>query len=150
MYVIQYLTGQLPQYLVRAYDLHTGRLLPRPIADRREESDAMTGSPVTRVTSSDGAWAYTLYDRRSGRPFVHALDTEHRRAVCVDMPWRKVSQLMWSVRMSLVEGGKRIVLRQPGAKRLASIDTRTFAVRSFSRPTVAGARLAAARLITRG
>lgn len=134
LYLIQYLKGKPARYVVRAYDVREGRLLQTAIADPREQRETMSGSPVTRVASRDRVWAYTLYHRPGSRPFVHALDTEHRRAVCVDLPWRNVRQAMWSVRMSLVAGGRRIVLRQPGVRRLASIDTRTFAVRGFRRP----------------
>lgn len=134
LYLIQHLKGKATRYLVRAYDLRAGRLLRAPIADPREEGETMTGSPVTRLASSDREWAYTLYDRRGGRPFVHALDTAHRRAVCIDLPWRNVGQAMSAVRMRLAAAGRRIVLHQQGRGRLASIDTQTFAVRAFRRP----------------
>jgi hypothetical protein len=131
LYLIQYLTGGT--YRVRAYDARAKRLLPGAIVDKREAGEAMTGSPVTRVWRRGRAWAYTLYNR-PGRPFVHALDTVHRRSVCIDLPWRNVQPAMWSVRMDLVPGGRTIVLQQPGVGRLASINTRTFGVRAFRRP----------------
>jgi hypothetical protein len=132
LYVIQYLSDAL-RYVVRAYDLATRHLLPGAIADRREEG-AMAGSPVTRETSAGRGWAYTLYARQPGRPFVHALDTEHRQAVCIDLPWRSTDQAVWSVRMTLSRDGRRLVLSQKGVGRLAVVDTRTFAVRAFRRP----------------
>ena len=69
----------LNNYAVRAYDLRTRRLLPRPVVDPHEADEPMRGIPVTRVPSTDGRWAYTLYD--NGRhSFVHALDTARRTA----------------------------------------------------------------------
>ena len=34
--------------------------------------EKMGGSPLTRATSLDGRWAYTLYDGAGRTPFVHA------------------------------------------------------------------------------
>ena len=45
----------------------------------------MRGYPITRATSSDGSWAYTLYSG-SKKPFVHALDTANGSAHCIDLP----------------------------------------------------------------
>ena len=44
----------------------------------------MTGVPVTRLPSPDGRWDYTLY-QSAEHPFVHALDTQRRTAVCIDL-----------------------------------------------------------------
>jgi hypothetical protein len=71
-------------YEVRAYDLTTGKLAPDPVIDPREPDEDMVGTPMTRVTSADGRWAYTLY--QAEEPFVHALDTVGRTAVCIDLP----------------------------------------------------------------
>src|SRR5436305_470604 len=62
-------------YVVRAYDLRTNRLLPGRIADRTQKSWIMQGSAMTRTTSPDGRWVYTLYYNPGGYPFVHALAT---------------------------------------------------------------------------
>jgi len=34
---------------------------------------------MTRTTSVDGRWVFTLYQNPGGYPFVHALDTVHAR-----------------------------------------------------------------------
>ena len=63
LYLIEYVKPQNPtRYRVRALDLDSGRLLPGTIVDPREPDEAMRGFPITRETSSDGRWAYTLYD----------------------------------------------------------------------------------------
>jgi hypothetical protein len=81
MYLIQYLSPTDPsRYLVRAYNLRAGRLLAKPITDPREPAEKMRGAPLTRATSANGRWAYTLYDGAGKTPFVHALDTRKRTA----------------------------------------------------------------------
>jgi hypothetical protein len=112
LYLIQSLTaGNANRYLVRAYDLRGDRLVNRVIADRRE-SGPMTGSPVTRATTRDGRWAYTLYTRGDGTAFVHALDTVHLAAVCVDLPWKDWGG--WSVAMWVSRDGGELHLRRLG------------------------------------
>jgi hypothetical protein len=87
MYVIQYRSaGDLSHYIVRDYDLRTNRLLPGKIADRSEDEETMAGYAMTRTTSADGRWVYTLYQKPSGKPFVHALDTVGAAAYCIDLP----------------------------------------------------------------
>jgi hypothetical protein len=89
MYLIQYThpaSNDLTHYIVRGYDLRTSRLMPGKIADRREGEDTMAGYALTRTTSADGRWVYTLYQKPNGEPFVHALDTVRAAAYCVDLP----------------------------------------------------------------
>lgn len=93
MYLIQYTKGassyNLSHYIVRGYDMRTRRLLPGKIADRAEHEKTMAGYAMTRTTSADGRWVYTLYEKPSGEPFVHALDTVHGAAYCIDLPENK-------------------------------------------------------------
>lgn len=106
----------ITHYKVRAYDLERGRLLPRPIVDPEEPDERMAGLPVTRATSPDGRWAYTLYDGDGHEPFIHALDTVGRRAVCIDLPQlegrkfegRKLN--VFNLRLRLGEGGSRLTV----------------------------------------
>ncbi len=74
-YLIQYTSRLDPtRYRVRALSTRTGTLLRGDIVDPRDRGEAMRGRPITRVNSSDGRRAYTLYVG-NGQPFVHALDT---------------------------------------------------------------------------
>jgi hypothetical protein len=128
LYLIQYRGSQWAinaSYAVRAYNLNTHRLYPGAIVDRREPDEKMTGQPVTRV--EPGAWTYTLYSRTGKRPFVHALDTAHRRAFCVDLPWRNSARWINGVRMR-VRGGE-LLLRRNGNV-IARVDRETLEVRS--------------------
>lgn len=83
-YLIRYFSRDPSQYEVRAYDLERERLVARPITDPNEAQEEMYGFPMSRATSPDGRWAYTLYDGRE-HPFIHALDTSGRTAVCIDL-----------------------------------------------------------------
>lgn len=128
LYLIQSLASRdSARYLVRAYDLRLGRLLTRAIADR-EERGPMTGSPVTRATTRPGEWAYTLYAKANGTAFVHALDTVHRRAVCVDLPLLHATDWIWDARMRVSRDGTKLVIRQIGGPRQVVVDLRTWAV----------------------
>lgn len=126
LYLIQYASSDISQYAVRAYDLPAHRLLAEPVVDPRERDEAMTGFPVTRVMSTGDRWAYTLYFRPSGAPFVHALDTVHRRAVCVDLP-SPSSTDVGNGRLRLTPDGTTLQVDVDGGLG-ARIDTRTFAV----------------------
>jgi hypothetical protein len=139
MFAIEYLSAPptAARYRVRAVDLVHGRLLPGMIVDKREADEPMRGRPITRATSSDGAWAYTLYQRGQARPFIHALDTTRNAAVCIDLPWRNAAAAMWDVRLRL-NGGRSLELWQPVTGRLAVVDTKSFTVRAFHRPVATG------------
>lgn len=115
LYLIQILSTDGPvRYLVRAYDLKLGRLLPGAIADKSEPG-AMTGYPISRVASADGRWAYTLYQRTNGTAFIHALDTTGRRAVCLDLAGRG-SMDFGSTRLTLTRDGQHLVVHRAGGK----------------------------------
>jgi hypothetical protein len=133
MYLIQYTSAQnWNRYRVRAYDLRARRLLADPIVDKREAGEAMTGWPVTRATGGDGRWVYTLYSRVKGSPFVHALDTRGRAAVCIDLPWHGSPNALTGIRMRL--DGDRLVLTKRRAV-LATVNVSTLSVASVRVPT---------------
>jgi len=88
LFLIQHVSQEnLFEYRVRAYDLVEKRLLSRIVADKRQRDWNMNGYPVARAATPDGRWVYTLYSNSNNYPFVHALDTVHRTAVCVGIPW---------------------------------------------------------------
>jgi len=129
LYLIQGLPGR---YLVRAYDLRRGRLLTGAIADRREKGP-MSGAPVTRATTTDGRWAYTLYLRGNGTGFIHALDTVGRTAVCIDLPWEAMDAWAWDAQLWVSRDGRTLHLRQRGTNgRHAVVDTRTWKLKVSS------------------
>ena len=90
LYLIQYASVRdLSHYIVRAYDLRAHRLIPGKIADLSEDEKTMAGSAVTRTTSANGRWVYTLYQKPSGEQFIHALDTVGSAAYCIDLPRKR-------------------------------------------------------------
>ncbi len=119
MFLIQYLSTQNAiRYRVRAFDLSSSRLLPGAIVDKSEPKEPMTGSPITRAASSDGTWAYTLYQRAGKEPpFIHALDTQHRRAVCLDLAWKGSQDSLSRIRIVLSRNQKTILLRDRASGR---------------------------------
>lgn len=125
LYLIQYTSPNDPlQYRVRALDLLNGKLHPDPVVDKREPDEAMNGHPLTRATSPDGRWAYTLYEG-STHPFVHALDTANRDARCIDLDWLHGRKDLWQLRFAVDAGGDELRVRARG-KDVALVDTRTF------------------------
>jgi hypothetical protein len=123
LYLIRHVVSSDNRYQVKAYDLKAGRLLPGTIADKRQAGWLMTGYPVARVTSSDSRWVYTFYQQSDNYPFVHALDTVDRTAVCIGLPWDWEGQdaAIGKAQLTLADG--KLVIAS-GAKRFA-IDTRT-------------------------
>jgi hypothetical protein len=118
--------GPNPRYRVRVFDLETGRLGRGAIVDRLEKESVMGGQPVTRATSPDGRWAYTLY-ARPGEPFVHALDTARSEAYCIDLPLRLGEVKQWGLRLGIAPDGTLAVRR--GRSTVAVVNTKTFIVR---------------------
>ena len=119
LYLIQYLSKRdITDYAVRAYDMRARRLFRQPVVDPREPEEDMSGEPLSRVMDAAGRWAYTLYASEE-HPFVHALDTEQRTAVCIDLE---------------IHGGEALAMRGDrldvlgGGRVLASIDTSTHRV----------------------
>jgi hypothetical protein len=126
LYLVQHITaGPSPKYRVRVYDLAGGQLLPNAVIDRLVSKAIMGGQPVTRVTTTDGRWAYTLYARHQGKPFVHALDTARRKAFCIDLPLRLGEAKQMRLRMRLRQDELTVRL---GEEKLAAVDMRSFVV----------------------
>jgi hypothetical protein len=108
MYLVQY-QGNVGRYVVRAVNLTSGKLVQGRIADKSQKSWVMQGLPVTRVSSADGRFVYTLYANPGGYPFVHVLDTMTKTAHCVGIPWRGGDDRPWSMRLALRDDGKLAV-----------------------------------------
>jgi hypothetical protein len=125
LYLIQYVSPRDPtRYLVRAYDLRAGHLLAKPVTDPRSRGEKMRGSPITRATSPDGRWAYTLYDGAGKTPFIHALDTRARTARCIDLDGLARSYLS-ELRLKVGPAASTLTVRH-GQEVEAVVDTKTF------------------------
>src|SRR4051794_17991288 len=124
LYLIQYRTPNPLDYAVRAYDVARRQLLPHAIVDARNPDEKMTGFPVTRATSADGRWAYTLYGG-GDEDFVHALDLQRGQAFCIDLEGLAPDELN---AMKLVAGHGRVDLMNPAGAVVRRIDASTFRV----------------------
>jgi hypothetical protein len=115
-------------YTVVGYDLAYNRLTSRIVDERRRSVWSMTGMPLTRATTPDGGWVYTLYMGGEGKkPFVHALDTRHAKAVCIDIPWNTLRENLWQVHVAYLPAKRQLVIKRAG-KVLFVVDTRTYRV----------------------
>lgn len=122
LYVIQYTsTSDLNHYIVRAYDLRADRLLPGKIADRSEQEETMAGSPITRTTSANGRWVYTLYQKSADDVFVHALDTVGAAAYCIDLPWSSQNSGIYNVVLSLRNHDRTLAVDWRNGRPLLSV-----------------------------
>jgi hypothetical protein len=127
LYLIQHRSrADLVSYVVRGYDLVARRLLPGVIVAKGEEGP-MRGYPVARASSRNGTWVYTLYHKPNGNPFVHALNTNHRFAICIDLPAQANVTNIWNLRLKLTSDQKRLQVRN-NDDLLASINTQTYRV----------------------
>ena len=129
LYLIEYTSPRdITQYEVRRYDLERGRLDPKPIVDPEESSEEMYGTPVTRATSPDGRWAYTLYDGAE-HPFIHALDTERGAAVCIDLdPGAVPPRRLFRMSLDPNPDGSTLAVTDPKEGPVAIVDTKSFEV----------------------
>jgi hypothetical protein len=135
LYFIKYPSPRdASRYAVREYDVDAGRLLPDPVVDPSEHGEPMRGTPITRLVSPDGRWAYTLYDGERNQQFVHALDTLEGRAVCID-DIDALAGLKGPYRVGLginADGTRLTIADRRGP--LAFVDTRTFRVSEPTEP----------------
>ena len=98
IYLIRRTSASDPtRYVVLSYD-RTQKTLTRvgvkvefsASGPGRPDGYTMQGLPLSRTTSEDGSWAYTLYDSRN-HPFIHALPMgQGAWAACIELPpaWR--------------------------------------------------------------
>ena len=140
VYLIQYPGNDLLDYHVRALDTASGRLSNRVVVDPRAPDEQMGGLPMTRASSRDGRWAYTLYGGGT-ETFIHALDAVGQTAACIDLEMLPPTADLSSVRLAVSADGARIAIRDAG-KLVAAVDARTFAVRAPGQPATRPARAA--------
>jgi DNA-binding beta-propeller fold protein YncE len=85
LYVIRYLSSDRRHYAVQAMDTSDARPALRTVVEKGEPGEQMSGLPISRATSPNGNWVYTLYDGAGKTPFVHALSTADRFTMCIDL-----------------------------------------------------------------
>jgi len=142
-YVVEYpVPFRYDRYRVLKLNLRTGHLAKEPVVDEdvgleEEEEEGvegeMRGNALSRVSSDDGRWAYTLYDGDGGVPFIHALDTVGDRAVCVFMPQLEGLGRRQIAKATIATGTEPGTLSVRGrddgeTSELARVDTASFTV----------------------
>lgn len=130
LFLIDHVSSKdVTKYQVRAYDLNAGRLLPRVIADKTQKGWVMSGMPVTRATSRDGKWVYTLYQQSENYPFIHALNTVSKTAVCIGLPWNWAATNSGISNATLKLVGSRLhITGGSGSNARFMLDTETFRI----------------------
>ena len=129
LYLIQHTDANMTnRYVVRAYDIGAGRLLPGRIADRTQKGWVMQGYPMARATSAAGRWVYTLYQNPGGYPFVHALDTVRGVAHCIGLPWHGNQNGFYNMRLSLGDRDRSLAVHWLSGRPWLRVDTKTWAV----------------------
>ena len=127
MYLIEYISPRDPsEYRVRRYDLERRRLVPGAIVDPDEEGEEMYGWALSRETSPDGRWAYTLY-LGNEHPFVHALDTVRATAVCIDLHSLEGVRDIPALGLDIAPDGASLIVNRRGEP-AATVDTESFEV----------------------
>jgi hypothetical protein len=132
LYLIQHSSTQdIEHYVVRAYDLNVHKLLPGRIADKSQRSWVMQGWAVSRVTSANGRWVYTLYANPGGYPFIHALDTVKGVAHCVGLPWPATDgnqNQVFNFSLALGPQGKTLAVKRQGGMIYRYVNTANWKV----------------------
>jgi protein MpaA len=102
-------------------DTRNGGLAPRPLTVSNDGRQ-LAGLPISGTTSSDGRWAYALYDGDMRRPFLLALDTIAGRLIRVDLPGLgRLTADPYLLKLRLDENGRRLAVfpRSPQTGRVA-------------------------------
>lgn len=127
LYLVEHLsTRDIYRYRVRAFDLKTRRLVREPVVDRSEPGERMAGYAQHRETDRNGTWVYTLYTRIRDEPFIPALNTRGRRAVCIELPLPEGQDPHRRTRLEMSPDGSTLKVVKD-ATTLVSVNTKTHA-----------------------
>ena len=144
IYFVNYHSRDHTKYAIQSMDTTDRRARLATVVEKGEPGERMSGIALTRVSSPDG-WIYTLYDGAGGHaPFIHALSSNDRFTVCIDLDALAGRSDLAVLRMKMVDNGVR-VLNGKGTP-LLRVDTGTFEVsqiatsqRTIQKPTRAEA-----------
>lgn len=128
LFLIQHLTND--NYLVWLYDRRTGRLSQPGETQPKARPEVMTGYAWGGVASRDGRWLLTLYlNTQRSVAFVHALDVQRRRPVCIDLPSGSGRvKALEHYSLALAPNGRTLLASNPVLGVVAELDLRKLRV----------------------
>jgi DNA-binding beta-propeller fold protein YncE len=139
IYVVHYLSGDHSRYAVQAMSANDAESSLQTVVEKGEPGERMSGLPMSRTTSPDGGWIYTLYDGNGTHPFIHALETTDQFTVCIDLDSLAGRRDLTSLK--LVLGGAGLTVMDAGRKPLVRVNTDSYE----ATPVPAAARTTPAR-----
>jgi hypothetical protein len=128
LYVIRYLSPDRRHYAVQAMNTSATRPALTTVVEKGEPGEQMSGLPISRATSRDGNWVYTLYDGAGKTPFVHALATADRFTVCIDVDALAGRSDLASLDLKLSRNAPTLSVTTTNGKPLALINTASYQV----------------------
>jgi hypothetical protein len=128
LYVIHYLSRDRTHYAVQAMSTSAAKPSLTTVVEKGEPGERMGGLPISRATSPDGAWVYTLYDGAGKTPFVHALATVDRFTVCIDVHPIAGRTDLASLHLRLSPDAQTLNVTDETRNPLALVNTKSFEV----------------------
>jgi hypothetical protein len=109
-------------YNLRIYDFATGQLRPTALAEGASATRKMVGTAWRSLTTRDGRWLLTLYVKRQGGAFVHALDLDAAIGHCVELPADGAGlAVLASASLALSPDDRRLYVATPSLGRVLEL-----------------------------
>jgi hypothetical protein len=125
LYLIRFLSADGKHYAVQGLDMDDSHPVAKTLVEKGEPGEQMSGAALTRTSSSDGAWVYTLYDGAGEAPFVHALSTVDKFTLCIDLDALEGRKDLASLGLNLSPENHTLEVTASGGP-VALIDTENF------------------------
>jgi hypothetical protein len=126
LYVIRFLDEDGTHYKVQAVDMTVDDAQVRTVVEKGEPGEPMSGQALTRTSSADGNWVYTLYDGAGHEPFIHALSTVDTFTVCIDLEALEGRPDLDTLSLALDDN--TLAVKTGSGTPIVNVDTETFEV----------------------
>src|SRR4051794_354475 len=127
IYLIKFLSSDGRRYAIQALDMTASEPVAKTVVEKGEPGERMSGLPVSRSTSPDGGWVYTLYNGAEGAPFIHALSTVDKFTMCIDLDALAGRPDIASMTTELTPDAKTLAVTA-GGEPVALMNTKSFEV----------------------